>query len=299
VMVYNQKARQWIRHLQKAFHLLKLDPTKADDQETARHLLQELAAHSTPIKTRLKALGPSTMQNSSRFADTFFHTHETNHDLASWLQLFGQAGLSNLAVFDRYAELDDLPNPMWQAPTAAQLIERAADYRFENNLEIYLYRPSKSQTQATLQRHTQSDQKSPAWSLLRRYLSLPPRAWFQYEETRQLSFRLQHSLWREHLCFTHGYPSTVDKLMTKLEVPTRQRLARIGVVLPGQIQSQELAAEMLQPMCSAMDATNYGDPVNLRGSALSRLIIDLLQERNIYSDRRFHSVIGRLSAAQS
>src|SRR5690606_17127172 len=119
--------RQWIHHLQRALHLLGLSPFDRSDLDAAQSFLQYLAGHSSALKERFAPMRQSIFQHSARFVDTFFHAREARLDLDFWLDAITKNGFRILGIFDRYAELDDLPNPLLSMPEAKAWQDRIAD----------------------------------------------------------------------------------------------------------------------------------------------------------------------------
>ena len=87
-------------------------------------------------------------------------------------------------------------------PSVSKLLERARDKRFENNLELYLQKPSNVallKPQATKTNH-----------LLRHYLRGAPSFWFQFRETQSVPLNLRQRLWWQHL--NHIYKNKTDSI---------------------------------------------------------------------------------------
>ncbi len=241
IMVYNSKARDWIWDLNRSFRLLGLRHDRDQDIASARHLLYELAKHSPRLAQHLKSMGPTGLANDTRFADTFMHPWEARLTIKRWLDLFAGKSLEPYALYDRYAELDDLANPLWTMPTKSELTERAQDYRFENNLEIWLRKPSQGSART-------EDLRSVPISLQTR---LPPTQWTKFPETSDLGFRLTYGLWRGWQKFIFGHhDDACIKIIRSLARPTAQRLARIGAILPSQAEEAGRFDELRKPMTS-------------------------------------------------
>ena len=83
-MVYNQKARDWLIHIQKAFALLKLERYNERDRELGKALLKALCAVAPALHDKVSGMGPVTFANDARFVDTFFHAWEIRYDLKRW-----------------------------------------------------------------------------------------------------------------------------------------------------------------------------------------------------------------------
>jgi len=246
VMVYNSPARQWIHALQDYFAVTLRDQLETDlvaATRVAKRILQGFAETSPLVADRLRAIGPGTMKNPARLADTFLHPHELRWPIERWFTEFSRAGLRLAGLFDRYGELDDLPNPLWNFYTrqdmAKRLAERAADRRFEGNLEMVWTHPAAAPT---------NEKTSPrdARHLNRLKFRGPPHIWFDFEETRHLSMTNRIRIWHAFL----------DAKKIGAEVwgkndRTLQRLARLGAIMPDQMDAP-LSLVAAQKMEDAM-----------------------------------------------
>ena len=245
LMVYNGAARRWIHHLQRLFSILGIDRLSTPDIKAARTLLSEAAAVSPALATRLRQLGSDAFANDARFADTFLHPRETRLSVTEWLTAINNAGLRVVGLLDRYAELDDLPNPLWHAPSPAELAARAADGRFEHNLELYL---THADSPLTLGSAGMSTQRGALW-WFPYLLKAPPHLWFSYEETRSLPVTSRLKLWRAHLAWVlHRDRRDATKMLARLPTAALQRLVRVGAILPGQITSPGRCAALATPI---------------------------------------------------
>lgn len=260
VMVYNSPARQWIHALQDYFTAVMPEATGTDAlaaTRQARQILEGFAAVSPLVADRLRAIGPGTMRNPARLADTFLHPHELRWPVERWFREFTNAGLRLAGVFDRYAELDDLPNPMWQcyagatsqfaAQLATQLAKRAADRRFEGNLEMIWTRPGEPAGAA-------SNSPRTAAHLGRLKFRGPPHIWFDFEETRHLSIKSRLQIWHAFLDATrlqHKSWGGDDR--------TLQRLARLGAIMPDQLDAPLtlIAAQKMEESMSSPDLPSH------------------------------------------
>ncbi|MCX6124892.1 MAG: class I SAM-dependent methyltransferase [Proteobacteria bacterium] len=248
VMVYNARARDWIWDLNRAFRLLKLNYQHDNDISVCRKLLFDLAERSPSLKSRLGQMGRRSLLNDTWFADTFMHPWESRASITEWLKVFNHAGLKPVALFDRYAELDDLPNPLWTMPTGVQLQERAADLRFENNLEVWFCKKDLVRvSQSNLKVHQQS---GVSWSAKTR---LPPTLWSKFPECKTLTFAQKWRLWQGWLKEMNGAEDkSCTKLIKTLPSPTARRLARIGAITKFQAiqagREQELRSKIHEVM---------------------------------------------------
>lgn len=215
VMVYNRQARKWIRHLKRVFELLQLDPQKPADRKQGRELLQEISRNFPNIAAKLMQMGPSLLAHDGRFVDAFFHGREINYSYQDWIQLFLKHDLKPLGLLDRYAELDHLKNPLWEIPDPKTLSNCLDEGMFDNNFEIYL-------------------QKNGAIACnpsRRHYFTAPPLFWFQFQETKNLSFFRRWQIWMNFQAMLNQHQIPTHSL-DKIPLQALQRLARIGAILP-------------------------------------------------------------------
>jgi hypothetical protein len=266
-MVYNSAARGWIRHLQKAFATLGLDGTEAADRRAARMLLETLAEASPILKERLAAMR-ETLSHPARLVDTFFHAREVRRGAGEWLGALAAADLFPLGLYDRYGELDDLPNPLLEMPSREALEERIADRRFENDLELYLARrdalPGIPPEGSGPPRGTRARLPSAhAWRT-------PPRSWWGYRETCRLPWNLRLAVWRHFLANVAGRRRPADPWAARLPARAFQRLGRLGAVFPDECGSAELKDLLRSPLESSMEAPAFPAPAGLRGDRALR-----------------------------
>lgn len=265
IMVYNSATRHWIHQLQAGFHLLGLSAYDSDDLDRAVSLLKELMRVSPRYNERLSPMRKSVFNHSARFVDTFFHAHEGRWLIDEWLDAFEKAGLEPMGLFDRYAELDDLPNPLYRFPTRDELKARVADRRFENNFEIFFTKPSDKV------KHQDRALKQPTrWTI-----KAPPKAWFSYTETNSLALSTRFKLWRAFVkTMSSTEASKIDSLLKSLPTDALKRLARIGAVFPSQAESKELKDLMMQPIHAQMEPPTFQSEVVLQSDIELRRALD-------------------------
>ena len=258
LMVYNSHARDWIYDINRAFVMLGLRFHSDHDVATGRQLLKNLAAISPRLAERLKQMGSSSLENNTRFADTFMHPWESRAGIKQWFNAIETAGMKPVALYDRYAELDDLKNPLWTCPTAEQLTERAIDGRFENNLELWLTHNSEHKsTQKNARERSASHTSSPAASRIpvRLRLTMPPSRIKQFTETRDLPFGTKLAIWHG---FLRGLYNRSDRtalsLIKGLDTSTARRLARMGLILPSIAEDAGLFETLNKPLSGSMSA---------------------------------------------
>ncbi|MEY4630382.1 MAG: hypothetical protein RIQ81_502 [Pseudomonadota bacterium] len=236
-MVYNSPGRWWIHRIQDEFRnsgidILGGDPVAATREAKSRILA--MAATSPELAAKVKAIGKVTLDNPARVADMFLHPHELRWPVERWFEVFAGAGLQLAGIFDRYGELDDLPNPLLDpASVIRELPRRANAQQFEGNLEMFWFKPVSDA------RH--SPQGRDALHLRRLKLRLPPLQWFDFEETRDLGIHNRLQIWHAFLDGKKLTPSAWGK-----SVATLKRLARLGAILPEQVD-QNLRSDFYAP----------------------------------------------------
>ena len=295
LMLYNSEARRWIRDWQKIFRTLQLSYTSSNDVAAAKNLLELTATLAPGLAARLKRM-PHTLVSPHRFADCFLHTREAALSISQWFAGIEESGLQILGVLDPCGELDDLPNPLIHAPTAAQLEERAKDYRYENNLILYLAKAAPSPSKQQLPHGSHQP------SLKKQFLQSPPLSWFDFPETKQLNFWKRQLLWREHLHTLASGPQSrpLPQFISSLKEETIKRLARLGVISPSSYGDAAFSEMCAQPICQSMDAPALEKQCEtFQNTAASRRVMELLQRKNIFSERRFFAVMERMHRSQS
>lgn len=250
LMVYNAKARDWIWDLNRGFAQLGLKFTSDQDVRIAREILLKLALFSPRLEERLTQMGRDSIGNNTRFADTFLHPWEARADIFDWFNAFAQAGLKPVGLFDRYAELDDLDNPLWKCPSAAQLSERALDIRFENNLELWLTRDDFSEANQQSIRPKSGDTVSVP---LRLRLTMPPSQLANYKESRDLTVGAKLAIWQGYLRTLYNQNSKQTlAILQGLDLLTLKRLARIGILLPETAKQLKMEDSLMRPIHTHM-----------------------------------------------
>jgi SAM-dependent methyltransferase len=253
IMVYNSHSRDWIWQINRAFHDLQLSFYRDDDVRQARKILLGMAEVSPALAQRLEFMGRESLNHDTRFADTFMHPWECRTDINQWYAMFRECGLKPVALYDRYAELDDLPNPLWRCPTAEELTERARDRRFENNLEIWL-----THLTAKPPRDTATAPQIPIPARLR--LTMPPTQFKRFSETESLSFGVKLGLWQGLLRYAHRRTDpTAIRIIKGLDQSASGRLARIGIITPRMAEDAGLYERLLKPMHAAMTPPTVPD----------------------------------------
>lgn len=296
IMVYNERSRRWIRHVQRAMDLLQIDPYKPEDRRQARELLEILARESPSYRRRLQAIGSNTLRHDSRLVDTFLHRREARIPIRRWFTMFAEAGLEPYALFDRYGELDDLPCPLTHMPSMKDLEARAADGRFENNLEIFLriknpYHPP-SPTGSPL-----PESKSAAVSL---FFKPYPRSWFDYPETSTTPRHTRWQFWMAYLRhLRHPQNGTfAGRWLSQQPLARLQRLARLGAMFATQMPNDEWRQKIAAPMASEMETPHWPNPTHCDSEVISQWIQNRLYQVGKNTSTRNSAVLKRLQAGE-
>jgi SAM-dependent methyltransferase len=288
IMVYNSRARQWMFQISRVFALLGLKAYDRSDLQESVRLLQSMQRTLPALQDRLEGM-KGIIQEPARLVDAFFHEREARLGLNYWLKAIHNAGLKPLALLDRYAELDDLPNPLLQLPAEDLLQARIDDLRFENNLEFYLYKPAPPPAGA-------SAHAAPL-NLRRR---LPPLAWQRYAETKAVGPYQLWQLWQAFLTRNfQGQSSFLDRWARRVEPLALQRLSRLGALFPDQFQSRELQKLLLSPMHSIMEAPQCLKAQSLTNAPDLRKQMEGILLRKKLPLSRMQWIEERLKRAQS
>jgi SAM-dependent methyltransferase len=293
VMVYNSHARQWIRNFQKTFKLLQLNPEFKQDIDQARRIFALIALNHRPFRQILSYLGQDQIENTSRFVDTFFHPREANIAFEKWIEAIKGADLQPIGLLDRLGELDDLPNPLLCRPSFDQIIERIKDHRFTQNLDLYLAKTDAQETSTQQDKPTYTP--TPPNRPLLKFRSCPQR-WLSYPETTKLSLGVRRQIWLSHIDYVYGDKTQLlDTVVDKVHITTLQRLARIGAIFPKQFSSEKIRSKLLAPIYKSKTMTRVTEieEPSLRATAFSEEIMNILQRKKIFSERRFNAVIDR------
>ena len=301
VMIYNRRSRRFLYHLRRATDLMGLTPHSPADLTRLRSLLSVLAEHAPSLGAKFACLGPGTLGSDARLADTFLHPREAQVDIRKWFDSINLAGLTPIGLYDRYAELDDLKNPLWVMPSWQSLEERACDGRFENNLELFLAKvPADNRPQNNQERaggRYDFWQQCQIWRL---GLKLPPTSWFSFEETRALSYPIKMLLWHHFINYVYGSADRpkIDDLVQRLPFSAVQRLVRLGAIFRGQLASAPLWEALSCPLHSEMEVPVKHPIKSLRDTPVLEKVEKIMAATGRASDRRIELVLQRLQAAQ-
>jgi len=300
LMVYNTAARSWIHELQRVFHLLGVDPASNADIDFASKILTLAASNLPVVAERLSQMGMATLSNRARFADTFLHPREARLSISTWYRAIESADLKIVGLFDRYAELDDLANPLWHPPSVDDLESRLADRRFENNLELFLVRQKDVKSGDGGGSGGGIIRTQPVGKLWPYMLKAPPSQWFTYRETSNIELSMRLRIWHAHLRWVmHASASGVNSLLASLTGSALQRLVRIGAILPGQISDPGRKVSVASPMVSSMPVPSTRSSAQIHDAELERIIYERLQSRGRDANRYAPLVWQRLHRAQA
>lgn len=295
-MVYNSWARAWIHELQKIFHTCQISPFSSEDIRLASKFIEHLMVHYPFFAEKFSQMGLTTINNKSRFADSFLHCRELYASPTYWLNSIEQSGFRIMGLFDRYAELDDLANPLWQTPKPQQLIDRCKDKRFENNLELFLCKKNDAPPEQNELAAAKPLGRIP--SNLK--FASPPSSWFDYQETKKLPTSLKWQLWQDHIRYCWlGTDSPRSQRLERLPISTLQRLARIGAIFPGMLTSQKLITEVSKPMEDFMQKPNVPKFKNADNALTKAFFQEMLQNKRLKNTQRVLAVtLDRINKAQ-
>lgn len=297
LMVYNQRSRQWIHHLQRAFALLSINPYRNSDLTWTKKFLSAFAENSSVMKERLAAMGSPILRNDTRFVDTFLHRREAKIKIKRWFEMFTAAGLEPYALYDRFGELDDLSNPLWHMPSPEQLVERSEDGRFENNLEIFLRikSPHSHSTSTNLSTVPQFRAKT-------LFLKSPPKAWFDYPETQGTPFLARWHFWTAYLQHLKSpdQGKLSDTWLSNQPITRLQRLGRLGAIFPRQLPGKNWQLQVAAPLHEVMDPLELPVPTPWwnHPNSIELLIQARLDQMSTNTLQRFNMIIKRLRAAE-
>lgn len=261
LMVYNQPARKWIRHLRSAFLLAGFSFESNQDLRRIRKIILELRLTSKLLAKRMQGISPQAIESDTWLADTFLHPWESQASPSQWLAYLQNHDLYPYALFDRYGELDDLPNPLKTFPTATQLTERCEDYRFENNLEIWCTKSPVLGHAETASAATSVCFSQPVRGLESLKVSYP-KLWFSFPETKQVIERDRHligNMWRASVVGRDIEQKEVQPLIQRLGPLSLKRLARIGAITPQWPLSLEDRVEINQPLYEKLSPPYEGE----------------------------------------
>lgn len=289
VMVYNTPARTWIHEWQHIFRLLQIKTESKHDIALAMRILGRAGQISEGLGELLARMGPSLLNNETRFADTFLHPREARISPAAWTNGIVSSGLRLSGIFDRYDECDDLANPLWGIDPSI-IIQRVNNGLLENNLEFFLQRSGG----APFERQTLTERHHLPLSFF-----LPaPRTWWATSETNALPYSVRQMIWVYHRRHIAGKSGTLpDAFIKRLGDQALRRLARLGALLPGQL-TEDQRATAKQPL-AALIVRNDSEK-GCSDTIDANTVVSLIEERcrtGGHSSRRQSLIMRRLARA--
>ena len=261
-MLYNGTSRAWIHKVQDFLKALKYSAATNAEISASQDAVALLAKSSPFYAHRLKQMGPSILRNKTRFADTFLHPHEIRFSVSKWLNILKDSGLRVTGVFDRFGELDDLPNPLYRPPTADQLESRAIDLRYENNLEVFLEK--EGGFEKPMEHLDAEDIRAPK----RLKIMGAPTIWFSFPETEFIKPMGRIIIWNFFLNHLAGSQADLPPSLKKLPLQALQRLSRLGAIPITSGMPTDLKDQLLRPMKDQLSAPEIPQSTTLEGTKI-------------------------------
>ncbi len=291
--VHNTESRNWIHQIRRVFHLMELTPFVKRDLLLAKSILKTFLGFSPHLNERLDAMQPSPLSSDARFVNTFFTVYESRLDFEWWYQQFSDAGLRVYALNDQFGELDHLPNPMWLPPSVEQLSALSQNGLFSGDLDLYLCHLNCEQSPAVDHKRSKS-----LWPIPPMAWRSAPSEWADFLETGHLPSITRSFLWFKYL--THVYQrkeASIQGIFARMSRPCLQRLARVGAILPKQLQNSQMRRILSQPMASCSTPITDIQTQDIWESPLADRIEQILAEKGLLEDRRYNVIMKRLEAA--
>lgn len=283
LMVYNHFARKTIQHLQNIFKLAGFNSDKTQDVVTAQKIFAHWASLIPAVGELKKNIGEKNLYSLPRFADTFLHPKEAR---VSYDEIVSHCKLNDLRIiglFDRYGELDDLKNPLWNAPSAKALNERLKDRRFENNYEIYLCKLDQKSNRSSPGKKKKSILRY--FHTLRLCLRGAPRFWRGFHETRELNRWTRQKVWiAMNLSLHLGRHEFASRTLSRLSIPCLKRLARLGAITRMQAKIWQLEEILSEPIHAFMESPS--ETAKASQEEAEKALIYLEQYKKIESEKR-------------
>lgn len=291
--INNSRSRSWLADLRRSIELMNMDPFSKEDRNLAKNFVQSFLAIAPHLRERLTIHSRELWSNESQFVNLFFTAHENRLPIEWWHKTFRKAGLRMFSLVDRFGELDHLPNPLWNPPTIAQLKKHVEERSFEGNWEMFFCHSDIASSPYPETKLTNSP-----IGFSRYILRTPPAKWFEYLETSEISTRSKYMLWYRHLAHTHEVGGgDIKKLAKKFDEQALQRLARVGAILPKQVDNIHLRRSMSRPMRPSPLVAQQVFPADLRDTHLTAKVKKILRKRKIFDDRLYGAIMGRLNRA--
>lgn len=299
VMIYNAYSRRWIRHFQKIFNHLKINPYDKKEYSYIKQLFNLVSNVSPILATRLKRIAYLSENDYTILADTFLHPREINFSFTKWMSIFKNAGFNIFSMLDRYGELDDLPNPLWKFPCINVLNNKINTGRFEANFELFMWQSKGEDVESNL--ITGENQNITYYINRFRYIfKRPPHLWFSFAETQQLSKWLRFKIWKyfiDYVFFNKKY--YMDNICVKeLGINASKRLARLGAIFPDQLYSNQLRATLEEPINESIEFDANTTRIDFFKTNICNYLEQYLKDKKLYSRKKLDIILHRLNNAQ-
>ncbi|MBP9707807.1 MAG: class I SAM-dependent methyltransferase [Oligoflexales bacterium] len=239
LMIYNSQGRTWIHRLQSAFNDLKINPFKKTDLDFARQIIAILAEKQPFFNERIpRSMLDLKQFDDNKFSDTFLHPLEQYIDFSELVENLHKQNLTVFGLFDRYGELDDLENPLWNFPNISDLLERCQDHRFENNFELFICKKDPLEQKQPLGSQFFAPQTHNVLYKLNTLYNFglkSPKIWWSFAETNNISKQSRIEIWLAFIDYIKKRRIPAAAIYKKLPTDALQRLARLGAILPGML----------------------------------------------------------------
>lgn len=247
IMVYNSEARAWIHKLSHRLKQLGLFGYGRQEIEKTQELLFAAKKSLPQLAYYLSCLGDKTLLHESRLLDTFMNPLEQKKSLSFWLALFEKNGFEACSLFDRYGELDELKNPLWQFPKKEILMKKIKEKSFENNFELFLRKKNHS--------FDCVEERKIKKRKIKAFLRQAPSYPFSFFESKNISLLGRQKLWQLFLKRTYSKnlsSEEKDFLAKNFSLLAKKRLARLGLWPKDFCDSEEEKKELLSPLYFSM-----------------------------------------------
>ena len=299
VMIYNAYSRRWIRHFQKIFHHLKINPYDKKEQSYIKQLFNLVSNVSPILATRLKRIAYLSENDYTILADTFLHPREINFSFTKWISILNNTGFNVFGILDRYGELDDLPNPLWKFTCINVLNNKINTGRFEANFELFV-----RQIKGTDVKPSCRSQNNPHIThyinRFRYIFRRPPHLWFSFVETQSLSKLLRFKIWKYFTDYVFfNKKCYIDNMCIKeLGINASKRLARLGAIFPDQLYSSELRTTLEEPISEPIEPDTHKTRIDFFKTNICNYLEQYLKDKKLYSCKKLNIILHRLNNAQ-
>ena len=226
----------------------------------------------------------------------FFHPYENIHETYDWMKWIEDAGLQVFGVFDRYAELSDIENPLLVPPDAKTLQKRINLGFMKGSLEFYL-----CASDLQKRKHLKKKRKVKSTFRMRKAWHLPD-FWLQNPYLSSTSKQNLYRVWLQHLRSNYSREPVGLGWMGNLEsysVNEMKSFARYGMILPSMIQDNPSLLNFLyDPIESHQKLSREHQVIDFFDTALGFKVERELRKRDIYDTKRFYVVMERFVQSQ-